>query len=191
MRRTQGRWIVDATGTRVKLACVNWAGAEVKVSGVPTAHLWGQRLPSVTAMQDGIVGGLQARNVTSASVLFSDKMQAGRSRSRQDHAGCSATIIFLSTAKVLQPPSSQWVSTASASRGLFGWPGAWKCCAHGSRCSLDVQVQTNPQVPDDLQESLLAANPQLMGLRTLDVLDAAALLAHGTKLWVAAVFSMC
>ena len=141
-------------------------------------------------MQDGIVGGLQARNVTSASVLFvsiSDKMPAGKGWSTQG----LVTKVLLSAAKVLQPPSSQWVSIASASRGLFGWPGAQKCCSHGSLCRLDMQVQTNPQVPDDLQESLLAANPQLMGLRTLEVLDAAALLARGTKLWVAAVFSMC
>ena len=28
--RTSGRWIVDREGHRVKLACVNWAGAEVE-----------------------------------------------------------------------------------------------------------------------------------------------------------------
>eukprot|EP00439_Symbiodinium_sp_Y106_P034579 s5045_g4.t1 len=96
--RTRGRWIVDATGTRVKLACVNWAGAEVK---------------------DGIVGGLQARNVTSIAATF-----------KSMGFNC------------VRFPWSVWM------------------------------VQTNPQVPDDLQESLLAANPQLMGLRTLEVLDA-------------------
>ncbi|CAK9029247.1 unnamed protein product [Durusdinium trenchii] len=33
---TSGRWIVDQQGLRVKLACVNWAGAEVKVQRDPT-----------------------------------------------------------------------------------------------------------------------------------------------------------
>jgi len=33
--RTSGRWIVDQQGVRVKLVCVNWAGAEVKAPWGP------------------------------------------------------------------------------------------------------------------------------------------------------------
>eukprot|EP00434_Breviolum_minutum_P027106 symbB.v1.2.023972.t1/scaffold2236.1/size84961/6 len=49
--RTSGRWIVDQRGWRVKLACVNWAGAEVK---------------------DGIVGGLHLRSASSIASTFRD-----------------------------------------------------------------------------------------------------------------------
>ncbi|CAK9019073.1 4-beta-glucanase E1) (Endocellulase E1) [Durusdinium trenchii] len=47
--RTSGRWIVDQQGLRVKLACVNWAGAEVK---------------------DGVVGGLHLRSAYSIAKTF-------------------------------------------------------------------------------------------------------------------------
>ncbi|CAE7435812.1 PEX1 [Symbiodinium natans] len=108
--RTQGRWIVDATGNRVKLACVNWAGAEVK---------------------DGLVGGLQARNVSSIAATF-----------KSMGFNC------------VRFPWSVWM------------------------------VQTNPRVPDHLQKSLLGANPQLMGLRALEVLDAVIDACASTQLLV-------
>jgi endoglucanase len=47
--RTAGRWIVDATGRRVKLACVNWSGAE---------------------QRDGVVGGLQHQPIARIAQLF-------------------------------------------------------------------------------------------------------------------------
>lgn len=46
---TSGRWIVDRDGHRVKLACVNWAGAEV---------------------EDGVVGGLHLRSAESIAKTF-------------------------------------------------------------------------------------------------------------------------
>ncbi|CAL1149425.1 unnamed protein product, partial [Cladocopium goreaui] len=49
--RTSGCWIVDQQGVRVKLVCVNWAGAEVK---------------------DGIVGGLHVRRASSIALTFRD-----------------------------------------------------------------------------------------------------------------------
>ncbi|CAJ1366027.1 unnamed protein product [Effrenium voratum] len=49
MAKTSGRWIVDQQGERVKLACVNWGGAEVK---------------------DGIVGGLHLRSAFSIASTF-------------------------------------------------------------------------------------------------------------------------
>ena len=47
--RTSSRWIVDAQGIRVKLACVNWSGA---------------------AQKDGVVGGLQHQPVAAIAALF-------------------------------------------------------------------------------------------------------------------------
>lgn len=46
---TQGRWIVDNGGKRVKFACVNWSGA---------------------AQKDGVVGGLQHQAVDAIAHTF-------------------------------------------------------------------------------------------------------------------------
>lgn len=93
--RTSGRWIADQQGVRVKLVCVNWAGAEVK---------------------DGIVGGLHVRRASSIALTFRDM-------------GFNCVRF----------PWSVWM------------------------------VQTDPVSP---QRHLLAANPELHGKSTLEILDA-------------------
>jgi len=96
--RTAGRWIVDQSGTRVKLACVNWGGADLK---------------------DGIVGGLHLRSARRIAHTFKDM-------------GFNCVRL----------PWSVWM------------------------------VQTNPAVAIELVDKLLAANPDLKGLRALEILDA-------------------
>ena len=93
--QTSSRWIVDAKGRRVKLACVNWSGA---------------------AQKDGVVGGLQHQPARRIAALFAAQ-------------GFNCVRIPWSVASVRQPHN--------------------------------VTNQT-----------LLAANPSLMGRSNLDILDA-------------------
>ena len=60
--RTSGRWIVDQQGVRVKLVCVNWAGAEVKAPWGP----WRERGSPAIELED--VGRLPQLKRTKSGV---------------------------------------------------------------------------------------------------------------------------
>lgn len=96
--KTKGRWIIDQDGLRVKLACVNWGGADEK---------------------DGVVGGLHWRTTAGIASTFKDM-------------GFNCVRL----------PWSVWM------------------------------VETNPAIAPERTIDLLEANPQLMGLTALDILDA-------------------
>ena len=178
-----------ATGVPQKSTC--WASFRSRLRGFYEHFLYPECRAVPWRLQDGLVGGLQARNVSSALATLRHRASQDKPRWQCKHVQACASC---DCSCVGSHVTAKGIAATFKSMGFncvrFPW-SVWmvrnpelrfrRLCAraHLGLCSCLLvfaswQVQTNPRVPDHLQKSLLGANPQLMGLRALEVLDAAA-----------------